>query len=919
MRILGSIIFVFACLLMGHAQEVTNLRVESATNPLGIDKQHPALSWMIATNKKDIEQIGYQVLVASSPKKLTPDDADLWNSGKVKSDQSVFVHYNGDSIKSGQQCFWKVKVWTNKGESDWSPFAKWSMGLPDKSDWKGDWIGLTKFFPGDTLATHSRLAARYFRKVFTPIKRIHKATAYIVGIGMYEMFINGQKIGNQVLSPGPTDFTKNVRYNTFDVTLNLKKGKNVIGTILGNGRYFYMRQGHGFQQSKEKLPKMLFQLDIEYADGSHSMVVSDDSWKVTPGGPIRSNNEYDGEEYDARMELTGWTKTGYNDSNWLDVELVTAPCETILSQTNENMIVHEVVKPVSINQLPNGNYILDMGQNMAGWLKFKAKGAKGDTITMRFAETLKQDGTLYTANLRSALQTDRYVMKGQGWEQWEPAFVYHGFRNVEVSGFPGKPKLDDFEGKVIYDGFQTIGSFSCSDTLLNLIYTNACRTIQNNYKGMPVDCPQRDERDPWLADWATTSLGASYTFDIERLYVKWMDDMQFSQRSRGQMPDVAPEPGWTGIKDNMTWPGTYLMIGNMLLTQFGNTGVIAKHYPAMRDWMWYMKKKYLKDYILDRDRFGDWCVPPESLELVHSKDPARNTDGALIGTAYFYHYLQMMSIFANVSGNIGDIEEYQRLAEKVRKAFNVKFFDVARFRYGNNTVTANLLPLAFGMVDKDVENIVFNQMVHRIITQDNSHISTGLIGTQWLMRELTKRGRADLAFAIATQKDYPSWGYMIEKGATTIWELWNGDTADPSMNSRNHVMLLGDLIAWMYQDLAGLKSMDSYYGFKQLWMAPQIVGGLSSAKASTNTPYGEAESDWTLKDGQFIWNVTIPANTEADVLVPAESVEHITESGNPVTKLDEVKYVGKTDGRVHLEIGSGSYTFVCKYNRTNNY
>jgi alpha-L-rhamnosidase len=904
---------------MGHAQEVTNLRVESATNPLGIDKQHPALSWMIATNKKDIEQIGYQVLVASSPKKLTPDDADLWNSGKVKSDQSVFVHYNGDSIKSGQQCFWKVKVWTNKGESDWSPFAKWSMGLPDKSDWKGDWIGLTKFFPGDTLATHSRLAARYFRKVFTPIKRIHKATAYIVGIGMYEMFINGQKIGNQVLSPGPTDFTKNVRYNTFDVTLNLKKGKNVIGTILGNGRYFYMRQGHGFQQSKEKLPKMLFQLDIEYADGSHSMVVSDDSWKVTPGGPIRSNNEYDGEEYDARMELTGWTKTGYNDSNWLDVELVTAPCETILSQTNENMIVHEVVKPVSINQLPNGNYILDMGQNMAGWLKFKAKGAKGDTITMRFAETLKQDGTLYTANLRSALQTDRYVMKGQGWEQWEPAFVYHGFRNVEVSGFPGKPKLDDFEGKVIYDGFQTIGSFSCSDTLLNLIYTNACRTIQNNYKGMPVDCPQRDERDPWLADWATTSLGASYTFDIERLYVKWMDDMQFSQRSRGQMPDVAPEPGWTGIKDNMTWPGTYLMIGNMLLTQFGNTGVIAKHYPAMRDWMWYMKKKYLKDYILDRDRFGDWCVPPESLELVHSKDPARNTDGALIGTAYFYHYLQMMSIFANVSGNIGDIEEYQRLAEKVRKAFNVKFFDVARFRYGNNTVTANLLPLAFGMVDKDVENIVFNQMVHRIITQDNSHISTGLIGTQWLMRELTKRGRADLAFAIATQKDYPSWGYMIEKGATTIWELWNGDTADPSMNSRNHVMLLGDLIAWMYQDLAGLKSMDSYYGFKQLWMAPQIVGGLSSAKASTNTPYGEAESDWTLKDGQFIWNVTIPANTEADVLVPAESVEHITESGNPVTKLDEVKYVGKTDGRVHLEIGSGSYTFVCKYNRTNNY
>lgn len=917
-KILSIIGIIILCDLPVQAQQVYHLRVESAINPIGIEKQHPALSWMIDASKNNVEQTAYQILVASSPEKLTPKDADCWNSGRVESDESVFVSYDGDSLESGQQCFWKVKVWTNKGESNWSPVAKWSMGLLEKSDWQGEWIGLTKFFPGDTLATHSRLAARYFRKEFATKKKVRKATAYIIGIGMYELYINGQKIGNHVLSPGPTDFTKDVRYNTFDVTDNLLKGKNAIGTVLGNGRYFYMRQGVSFQQSKERIPKMLFQLDIEYADGSRLLIVSDNSWKVTADGPIRSNNEYDGEEYDARKELTGWTKPGYNAANWLDVDLVPAPCENLLSQTNENMIVHEIVKPISINQLPNGSYVLDMGQNMAGWLKFKATGTRGDTITMRFAETLKPDGTLYTANLRSAKQTDIYVMKGNGLEQWEPTFVYHGFRYVEIAGFPGIPTLDDFEGKIIYDGFPTIGSFSCSDTLLNRIYENACRTTLNNYKGMPVDCPQRDERDPWLADWATTSLGASYTFDIERLYVKWMDDIQFSQRSRGQMPDIAPEPGWTGIKDNMTWPGTYLLIGNMLLTQFGNKEVIVKHYPSMKKWLWYMKGKYLKDHIMLADRFGDWCVPPESMELVHSKDPARNTDGALIGTAYFYHFLQMMTTFAQITGNNDDIEEYQSLAKGVLTAFNAKFYDPQKYQYSNNTVTANILPLAFGMVEKKDENAVFEQMADRIIKLDNSHISTGLIGTQWLMRELTKRGRSDLAFAIATQKDYPSWGYMVEKGATTIWELWNGDTADPSMNSRNHVMLLGDLIAWMYQDLAGLKSMDGYPGFKQLWMEPRLAGDLSSAKASTLTPYGEAKSDWNLEKGQFTWHVTVPENTRANVLIPAESVEQITESGKPVTKLEGVKYVGKADGRVHLEIGSGDYTFICKYNGNSN-
>jgi len=914
----GLIIVAIICFLSGYAQEVTNLRVETRTNPEGIDKPHPSLSWMIEYSGHDIVQTAYQVLVASSLEKLSSDKADLWNSGKVKSNQSVAVNYQGADLKSGKHYFWKVKVWTNKGEASWSSISKWGMGLLDSSDWKGKWIGLNKFFPGDTMATHSRLSARYFRKEFMAPKKIRKAMVYIVGLGMYEMYINGKKIGNQVLSPVPTDFNKNVRYNTFDVTSNLRKGNNTIGTVLGNGRYFYMRQGFPFLQSKEKLPKLLFQLNIEYTDGSQSVVVSDKSWKVTPNGPIRSNNEYDGEVYDARKELTGWKMIGYDDNDWMNVELVPAPCETILSQTNENMIVHETVKPASITKLTDGRYILDMGQNIAGWIKFKARGEKGDTIKLRFAESLNPDGTLFIANLRTALQTDIYVMNGRGCEQWEPTFVYHGFRFVEVTGFSGIPTVEDFEGKIIYDGIKTVGSFSCSDTLLNQIHENTVHTIRNNYKGMPVDCHQRDERDPWLADWATTSIGSSYIFDDVRLYVKWMDDIRFAQRSRGQLPDIIPEPSWTAIKDNMTWPGTYLMIGNMLLHQYGNIMVIDKHYPYMKKWLWYMKKKYLRDNILVQDRFGDWCVPPESIKMIHSRDSTRKTDGALISTAYFYHFLKMMTTFAKVSGNNEDIEEYQSLSEEVRLAFNNKFYNSEKCQYGNNTVTANLLPLAFDIVEKEEEEAVFNQMVERIKNQDNSHISTGLIGTQWIMRELTNRGKVDLAFTIATQNDYPSWGYMIEQGATTIWELWNGDTADPSMNSRNHVMLLGDLIAWMYQDLAGLKSLDSYPGFKQLWMEPRVAGNLTSAKASTRTPYGEVKSDWTLKEGIFTWHVTVPPNTKAQVLIPAKSLENISGNDSRVMKLEGVKNRKKTNGRIHLEVGSGDYTFVCKYDRANN-
>jgi alpha-L-rhamnosidase len=781
------------------------------------------------------------------------------------------------------------------------------------------WIGLDRAFAWDSETSQSRLSARYLRKEFEIGKQIKKATVYISGLGFYELYINGAKIGQNVLIPVPSDYTKTVYYNTFDVTPELKQGKNAIGTILGNGRFYNMRQNYKPHKIKTfGYPKMIFQLEIEYENGDKQTIPSDETWKITPEGPVRSNNDFDGEEYDATKELGKWNEIGYNDRKWLKAELVASPAGILKPQFNAGMKVMKTLNPVSINAIAKDTFILDMGQNMVGWLKIRVQGKKGQKIILRFAETLDSSGRLQTANLRSAKATDTYIMKGGDWEIWSPRFVTHGFRYAEVSGFPNKPEIENFEGQVVYDDVETIGAFESSNPVLNRIVKNAWWGISGNYKGMPLDCPQRDERQPWLGDHAVGSLGESFLFDNEQLYIKWLDDIRDSQMPDGQLSDIAPPYYMTYYSDNMTWSSAYFMVADMIYTQFGNSAPTVKHYPSMKKWFYYMTEKYLKNYIMTKDKYGDWCVPPESKELIHSQDPARKTDGQLIATAYTFQLLNMLQKFAKISGNENDIPEYAELAEKVREAFNNQFFNTKEGQYGNGTVTANLLPLAFGMVDRQYEDIVFNNLLDRIVNKDKLHISTGVIGTQWLMRELSKRGRADVAYSIATQKDYPSWGYMIEQGATTIWELWNGDTASPKMNSHNHVMLLGDLLAWIFEDLAGIKTHKTYPGFKRLWMKPCPTENLTYVNSSYKTPYGKIISDWKLENGIFTWKISIPAGSDANILIPAEKIEDITGNGKPAMQIEGLKYVRKQEGRINLEIGAGDYVFQCKYGEAQN-
>ncbi|HET7898092.1 MAG TPA: family 78 glycoside hydrolase catalytic domain, partial [Flavisolibacter sp.] len=437
--------------------------------------------------------------------------------------------------------------------------------------------------------------------------------------------------------------------------------------------------------------------------------------KVTADGPIRTNNEYDGEEYDATKELTGWNLPGYNDASWFSVEQVQTPGGLLVAQMNPPMKVMERLKPVSIHALSPGHYILDMGQNMAGWLKIQVQGKRGDQVTLRFAESLQPNGELYVANLRDAQVTDVYTLKGGSVETWHPAFVFHGFRFVEVTGYPGIPTLNDFVGEVVYDDLPAIGSFETSNPVINQIHKNAYWGIRSNYKGMPIDCPQRNERQPWLGDRTMGAYGESFLFDNGKLYAKWLNDIEDAQTPEGSIPDVAPS-FWYYYKDNMTWPGAFLTIADMLYRQNGDKQPIVKHYPAMKKWLAYMKRKYrTAGYIMTKDSYGDWCVPPESPELIHSKDSLRNTDPKLIATAYYYYLLQLMQRFARLSGNVNDSKGFATEAAHVKESFNQTFFKQGTVQYSNNTVTANLLPLAFNLVPAKYKERVFQNIVERIM------------------------------------------------------------------------------------------------------------------------------------------------------------------------------------------------------------
>jgi alpha-L-rhamnosidase len=1054
---------------------VGQLRCEYLKDPLGIDVVQPRLGWVLAADKhaaRDQRQSAYQVVVATNLRELEASQGDLWDSGKVVSGQSIQVRYAGKELRSGQECFWRVRVWDGQDKpSGWSEPARWTMGLLQPSDWHAKWIGLdepaagkaankvlggaqwiwypegqpekdapigTRYFRrvatlpadrsvkqgslfftadnggefyvngrragrgtdfhtaqecdvtkylhgGDNLLAASvhndgadpnpaglvgllrvefsqgeplvvvtdaswksgkkggsgwkeagfaesdwvaarklgpagmapwgeisgpedrRLPARMLRREFAVEKKVRRATAYVCGLGLSEFYLNSEKVGNDVLSPALTDYTKRASYVTFDVTERLQHGANAVGVILGNGRFYAPRAGVPTGTTSYGFPKLLFQMSIKYEDGTVKEVVSDEAWKLTTAGPIGANNEYDGEVYDATKELPGWCKAGFDASRWQAAQGVTAPGGVLAAQMINPIRVVQTRKPVALAQPKPGVWVFDMGQNMVGWCRLKVSGARGTEVSLRHSETLKADGTLYLDNIRGAKVTDTYTLKGRGREVYEPRFTYHGFRYVELTGYPGKPSLSSIEGCVVHDDVETAGEFTCSNPLLNRVYQNIVWGVSGNYRSILTDCPQRDERQGWLGDRSAEARGETYMFNTAALHAKWLQDMADAQKASGSVSDVCPAY-WPLYSDNVTWPSSTVLIPGALRDQYADERIIASHYASAKKWVDYMTT-FVTNGIIARDSYGDWCVPPEDPKLIHSNDPKRKTDKALLATAYFYYDVKLMARYATLLCKAEDAQRFSALAGKLKAAFNEKFFHADSGEYDNGSQTSCVLPLAFGLVPDGERGRVFDALVRKLTQDTHGHIGTGLIGGQWLMRTLTDGGRADLAYAIAAQQTYPSWGYMVSKGATTIWELWNGDTADPAMNSGNHVMLVGDLGIWLYENLAGFKADAEQPGFKHIVMRPEPVGDLKFVKASHRSPHGLIASEWQKKDGVFVWDITVPVNATATVFVPAKAVQGITESGKPASGARGVRFLRQEQGRAVFEVGSGNYRF----------
>ncbi|MCX6877426.1 MAG: glycoside hydrolase family 78 protein [Verrucomicrobia bacterium] len=878
--------------LSASVAEPSRLRCEYLVDPLGIDVAKPRLSWVIEERSQSSEdrgqkQSGYQVLVASTPESLAKDQGDLWDSGKVESDQSIQVEYSGKLLGSRLACHWKVRVWDKGGKaSAWSAPAGWSMGLLNPQDFKAKWIGAPTDAPIEP--------APLLRKTFSLDKKIERATAYISGLGYYELTLNGQKVGDHVLDPKFTRYDRRVLYVTYDMTRQLKNGNNAMGVMLGNGWYnYHVKNPWSFDTAPWRAkPKMLLQLEIAFADGSTQTIISDESWKYSTG-PIQFDGMLSGEVYDARLEKEGWNTAGYDDSKWVAAKVVDAPKGKLSAQMVQPIRVTEVLKPVKVSQPKPGVYLYDMGQNIAGTARLAVTGPAGTEVKIQYAELLHDDGTLNPDRIKvfcqsAEFQTERYVLKGKGTEIWQSRFMYHGFQYVQVTGFPGEPKLADLEALVMHTDLENAGTFECSNELLNKIQHCTRWSYLNNFHGHPTDCPNR-EKIGWTGDAHVAAETGLYNFDASAAYTQWMLDFKDEQRDSGELPGIVPTGGW-GYQwgGGPGWTSAYVLIPWYMYQYRGDIRLLAEHYENL--------KRYV-DYLTSMAKNGIVGIDPGDWSVAKTETPVEVTS-----TGYYYCDAVIVSKMAGILGQPDDAAKYAQLAAAIRQAFNREFLNGQTKQYANGSQTALSCALYQGLVEPADVDTVLDNLVANVEMQGN-HLDCGILGTKYLLHVLANNGRADVAFKVTAQTTQPSWGYWIKQGATTLWEKW-----DDSDGSHNHVMF-GDVSAWFFKSLAGICPDESGPGFKKIIIKPAIVGDLTWVKCGYDSIHGRIVSNWKLDAGKLTMEVTIPMNTTATVYVPSKDAAGVTESNKLAARAQGVKFLRMENGAAVYEVGSGTYRF----------
>ncbi|MGA2985475.1 MAG: family 78 glycoside hydrolase catalytic domain [Terriglobia bacterium] len=866
----------------------TNLRCEYLTDPLGVDSPQPRFSWVLAHSQRGEKQAAYQVLVATEPDGLAHDRGDQWDSGKVPSEEFSQVVYGGKALGSGRNYYWKVRYWDNEGKnSDYSRPGRFGMGLLSREEWKGSWIG------------GGSANGNEFRKEFTVTGKVTAARVYITALGYYELRINGRKISQNVLDPGWTTYPQRVLYSTYDITSNLRQGANAVAVMLGGGWALQAANLPAYYPS----PAFLLQMNAELEGGRQVSVVSDGAWK-TILGPVIADGIYDGEVYDGRRETTGWDTPGFADSPWSAAQVVEGSAGIRSSQMMPPIRVVDTLVPVRLTSPSPAVYVFDMGQNMSGWARLRVRGAAGTKVTLRYAEELDTKGMINRDTLGSAKSRDIYFLRGDGVENYEARFTYHGFRYVEVTGFPGTPSLDTLRGRVVHTAVNTVGSFLASKEILNDIQKIIRWSQLTNLFSVPTDCDQRNERQGWLGDAQATAEEAMLNFDMAAFYTNYIRDIADAQRADGALPSTVPRK-YGDFPGDLGWETAYISLCWHMWEQYGDRRILEQQEAGLKKYAAFLNSQATGNLIHNRlGHEGDW------VELEH-------TPHDYIQNAWYYHDVETLARIEQVLGNSPDAVSYGQLAQGIREALNRSFFHPDTGEYANGTQAANAMALGLDLVPQDRRNAVADHLTNDILYYHNTHVTTGFIGVKFLMPALTAAGHSDLAYDLAVQTTFPSWGYMVSKGATTLWELWQ-DKSGPAMNSHDHIMF-GSVGAWFYQALAGINQGAGGAGYRHIRIQPHIMEDLDWTSATVETIRGTVTSSWTHFPGAVALHVAIPVGSDARVVIPKlpgmsdivveESGRVIWEKDHFISGASGITQAIQENHSIAIDVGSGDYSF----------